>query len=253
MSETPLSLLVSATPGGGGGSGSGLTSASNGLLVSGTVVQLGGFLTGNTFIDGQAFAYNIRFEKLNNFQTLSNFNEIEVMSGFTVKNLTTGLVLINSQAGLNSIALVGAAQDRTPVKFQGGFSDGRQILLDNPAFTPISPVEFNYDVKDNEGTLSIQDFSVSTPGEFYAISLPEAVQEIEGREINIYYGNLQTGSARPDFSIFNGSYVNGDIILDYAGRGIDFSQGRDNHWKLKVIQKDTSTFIWSVISIRRLF
>jgi hypothetical protein len=246
MSETSISLLLPATIGGGGGSGT-VTGASNGLSLSGTDVILGGQLTGHTGIDGLGFAYDFFLGKVNNFLTVSHGLTFQYDTTFNIQNFLHGIDIIRTDPAFNSVAFMGAAPDDTPFKWQGGRSDGRQPVLNESSFTQ-SGFDFVYQWPRNAGTIVMEDFTPSSISNAYIIELPEA-STCEGREINMYYNNLQQANV----SLFEGPYTSGVVIRDYLSRGIDFTIGRDNFWTLKVVEWRSGSFKWLVIGNMRTF
>lgn len=243
MSETSLSLLLPATIGGGGGSGT-VTGASNGLSLSGANVILGGSLNQPTTISGLGNELNLT--KLSLFLTQATSQNHFFEDRLLVHN-NQGSIIQSYSSVAYSIALVGAAQDTTPLKWQGGRSDGRQPVLDESSFVQ-SGFDFVYQWGDKIGTLVMEDFAPSSPSNAYIIELPKA-STCEGREINMYYNNLQQANV----SLFEGTYTSGVVIRDYLSRGIDFTIGRDNFWTLKSVQWRSGSFKWLVIGNMRTF
>jgi hypothetical protein len=208
---------------------------------------LGGALTGNTQVDGSGFTYNFSFGKLNEFITLSHASIVAFDTLFSVKNFIFDLDIIRSDNTFRSIAFIGAAQDSTPMKWQGGRSDGSQDVLNESHFVQ-SGLDFIYSWPDRAGTTVMEDFAPSNVSNAYIIELPEA-STCEGREINFYYNNIHQANV----TVFDGAYTSGVLVQDYLSRGIDFSLGNDNFWVIKSVQASVGVYKWLVFSNMRVF
>ena len=220
---------------GGGGGLPALVSASNGLNVVGTDVQLGGLLTQSTIVDGDAQSYDLRFKSINEmkFDDITDFvvesTAQTLITGDSTLSLSTanlGKVFLKTSDVINLNALNGYALtivdfltgevEFTPVKPTGLYVQALQNTTQFPVGGTTPTLQTKYDT-----TITNSPFLSLNPGTSVITVLAGGTGKyrIEA-DVNMigFSGGSQTGI--PAGIYINGLVVpQGSALLSYYGNG----------------------------------